>query len=187
MTAEGDNSVEMRGISWGFYRVCEWIVKLSFVNILWLSIFHQFWSIYKRELVQANLMGYCLVLLGALLLVDLYFFYRLEGVFGQIVFYLMVAVFINYLVMLLYIIPVYVHYHLRFFQYIKYAIVLGMSNPLHTLGMILSIVFVYFILELVPASILFLSVAPLSWIMMLTTYRIFTRIEEKNRVAEEHR
>lgn len=203
----------MRGIMGGFYSACEWIVRMAYLNILWigftmlgfvvlgifpatvamftiarkfyqgeadLPIFQQFWKTYKKEFVKTNLFGYTLVIIGAILAFDIYFFYQLEGLVSQILFYVFIALTFNFVVMLFYIFPVYVHYDLKFFQNIKYALIIGMSNPFHTLSMILCFVFMYFVIEVAPAALLFLSVAPLSMMMMLIAYRIFMRIEHKN-------
>lgn len=204
--------MEIRGIFGGFFLACEWIVRLAFLNILWIaftllglgvfgvfpatiavftitrkwiqgetdeSIFQNFWGIYKKEFLKSNLFGLILCTIGAILIFDLYFFFNLEGIFNQILFYVFVALAFNFAVMLLYIFPVYVHYDLKFFQNIKYALIIGMSNPFHTFSMILCLVFFYFIMDVAPASFLFLSVAPLSMLVMVINYRIFIKMEEK--------
>lgn len=204
--------MEVKGVLGSFYVACEWIVRLAFVNILWigfsllglivfgvfpatvamftisrkwiqgetdLPIFRQFWEVYRKEFVKSNLFGLVLSIIGAILVIDLYILYSLDGIFSQVLFYIFVALTFNFGVMLLYIFQVYVHYDLKTFQNIKYALIIGMSNPFHTFSMILCLIFLYFALEIAPASLLFLSVAPLSMMYMIIAYRIFSKIEQK--------
>ncbi len=207
--------MEMRGVLGGLYGACEWVVRLAFVNILWigfsllggivlglfpatvamfsiarkwiqgetdLSIFQSFWEIYRKEFFKSNVFGLLVVMIGAILVTDIYIFYQLDGVFAQVLLYLFIAITFNYGVMLLYIFPVYVHYDLKIFQNFKYALIIGMSNPFHTFSMILCLVFVYFALEVAPASFLFLSIAALSLMYMVIAHRIFMKIEQKKSV-----
>lgn len=204
--------MEVKGVLGSFYVACEWIVRLAFVNILWigfsllglivfgvfpatvamftisrkwiqgetdLPIFRQFWEVYRKEFLKANLFGLVLSIIGAILVIDLYILYSLDGIFSQVLFYIFIALTFNFGVMLLYIFQVYVHYDLKTFQNIKYALIIGMSNPFHTFSMILCLIFLYFALEIAPASLLFLSVAPLSMMYMIIAYRIFSKIEQK--------
>lgn len=204
--------MEVKGVLGSFYVACEWIVRLAFVNILWigfsllglivfgvfpatvamftisrkwiqgetdLPIFRQFWEVYRKEFLKANLFGLVLSIIGAILVIDLYILYSLDGIFSQVLFYIFIALTFNFGVMLLYIFQVYVHYELKTFQNIKYALIIGMSNPFHTFSMILCLIFLYFALEIAPASLLFLSVAPLSMMYMIIAYRIFSKIEQK--------
>ncbi|WP_161568212.1 YesL family protein [Anaerobacillus alkaliphilus] len=144
-----------------------------------LPIFQRFWAVYRKEFIKSNVFGFILVIIGAVLVTDIYIFYSLEGVFSQVLFYLFIAITFNYAIMLLYIFPIYVHYDLKLFQNFRYALIIGMSNPFHTFSMILCLVFVYFALEVAPASFLFLSVAPLSMMYMVIAHRIFLKIEQK--------
>ncbi|GAA0374383.1 YesL family protein [Bacillus horti] len=211
--------MEMKGIMGGLNRACEWIVRISLLNVLWvgftllglvvfgifpatvamftitrkwiqgdteLPIVKHFWTYYRQEFLKSNLLGLILILLGVILAIDLFFFRSLEGMMGTIIFYIMVAVAFNYLVMLFYIIPVYVHYDLKLLQYIKNALIIGMSNPLHTFAMVLAIVFIYYLLQVVPAAFLFLSAAPLSLIVMHSTNGIFTKIAERKQIQESN-
>lgn len=210
--------MEMRGIFGGFFLACEWIMRLVYLNILWVGftliglvifgffpatitvfsitrkwiqgdtegkLFQEFWDVYKKEFVKSNLFGLVLSILAGIIAFDLYFFYHLDGMLNQILFYVFIALAFNFAVMLLYIFPVYVHYDLKLFQNIKYALVIGMSNPFHTFSMIICLVFIYFLLDIAPASFLFFSVAPLCLILMLISHRIFVNIENKNKTIED--
>ncbi|KGA97632.1 hypothetical protein AJ85_09250 [Alkalihalobacillus alcalophilus ATCC 27647 = CGMCC 1.3604] len=146
-----------------------------------LQISKEFWQTYKREFVKSNGLGFILTSLAVILFIDLYFFYHLESGMSQIFFYLFVVIAFNYLVMTLYIFQVYVHYDLKLFQNIKYAFILGLSNPFHTFSMILCLILCYIALEVAPASLLFFSVAPLSMMFMIIAHRIFNKIEEVDR------
>ncbi|MFN7249337.1 MAG: YesL family protein [Anaerobacillus sp.] len=202
----------VKGIIGSFYQASEWVVRLAYVNVLWigftmlglvvvgifpatvamftitrkwikgevdLPIFNEFWQVYRREFLRSNSIGLIVTLIGAILYFDLYFFYHLDGMFSQVLFYVFVALAFNFAVMLFYIFPVYVHYDLKLFQSLKYALVIGMSNPFHTFSMILCVIFIYFAIEVAPAAFLFLSVAPLSMMFMVIAHRIFVKLEQK--------
>ncbi|MDX5474172.1 MAG: YesL family protein [Bacillaceae bacterium] len=206
-----------RGIIGSFYTACEWIVRLAYVNVLWVGftlmgfvvfgifpatvaaftisrkwingesdipIFRQFWQTYKKEFLQSNLLGLIIFIIGSILYFDLYFFYNLEGLYAKLLFYLFVALAVNYGVMLLHIFPIYVHYDLKRMQYLKYALIIGMSNPFHTFSMVLILIFLYFLLDVAPAASLFFSMAPLSYMYMLLSVHIHRKLEQKKQLIE---
>ncbi|MBU9711627.1 YesL family protein [Evansella tamaricis] len=143
-----------------------------------ISITKFFWNTFRKEFLKVNLLGFILLIIGGILIFDIYFFLHLEGIVSQILTILFVFVLINFIIVLLYIFPVYVHYDLKVLQYLKFTIIVALSNPLQSLLMGVLVVSSAFIVLWNSALVLFFSVAPLSMILMLITYRIFQKLEK---------
>ncbi|MDQ0255944.1 putative membrane protein YesL [Evansella vedderi] len=145
-----------------------------------IAITKLFWNTFRKEFIKVNLLAFTLLVIGAILLFDIYFFQNMEGVLSQILHIVFIVAFVNFVIVLLYIFPVYVHYELRVFQYLKYACILALSNPFQSLLMASLAGFSMFIVIWNSALFLFFSVAPISMILMLITYRIFDKIQNKH-------
>jgi uncharacterized membrane protein YesL len=209
---EGGGAVDFRGFTGGIYQFCEWVVRLCYLNILWVlftllglvlfgvfpatvamfaicrkwvqgeqqdGLFTRFWFIYRQEFIKANGLGLIILIVGAILIFDLIFFYQLGGLVNQILFYVFIALLINFAIVLLYLFPIYVHYDAKLVQMIKNALLIGLSHPFQTVLMGICLFTVYWIVERIPAAWLLLSASPLSMMIMLITYRIFVRLEQK--------
>ncbi|MDG5786916.1 YesL family protein [Evansella sp. AB-P1] len=138
-----------------------------------------FWSIYRKEFVKSNYLGVILIAIGVLLFVDIQFFSSMEGAVFQLLHILMLLLLLNFVVIMIYIFPVYVYYDIKTLQYIKYAIIIGLTNPLQTLIIAFYFVILYVLSINIVAVFIFLSVAPMSMLIMLVSYRIFNKIQQQ--------
>jgi uncharacterized membrane protein YesL len=109
-----------------------------------VPVFQTFWRVFKKSFVQIQVIGYLLLLIGAILYLDYRFFMGKEGLLftaaklgtGSLIFV--------YSIILLYIFPVYVHYELKTIEYLKNALFIGLSHLLHSIVMLLvTAVFIY--------------------------------------------
>lgn len=97
------------------------------------SIFKLFWSTYRKEFLKSQVYGYFLVLIGVWLVFDLKFFLHQQGTAFLILRVISLALLIVYLLVLFYLFPMYVHFQMKFYQYLKYAFTIGFAYPLYTL------------------------------------------------------
>lgn len=206
------------GLMGGLYRICEWIMRLAYVNILWIfftviglviftvtpatvamftvvrkwvmgeidvPVFRLFWNSFRKEFIRANLLGLILGLIGFILYIDFLYIVNIDGVYSSVLNVGLIVVLFFYIVVLLQIFPVFVHYELKTFQYLKYAMFIGLSFPLRTVMVAMGVVVVYFIITLFPGLHLFFSASTVSYIIMWISNNTFKKIEESQKKADE--
>lgn len=121
-------------------------------------VIHHFFKVYKQEFIKSNLLGVILILVGIFIYVDSQLIPAFNGSIKIILLGSFMTVTILYLLVLFYIFPLFVHYKNGVFQYIKSALFIGISYPLRSLLMGISILSMLFICFVFPAiSFLFLG------------------------------
>jgi uncharacterized membrane protein YesL len=206
--------MELRGFTGGFYRLSEWIMRLAYVNILWIAftflglvvlgffpataamfavvrkwvmgdsdipVFKTFWNSYRTEFTKVNLLGLVIIVIGLILYIDLRIFPFENGWIFLSLRVILISLFFVYLVMLIYFFPVYVHYDLKFFKHIKYALMMGIAAPLQTILLLVVTYAVYFIMVSIPGLIPFFSGSLLSYVWMWMAYQVFSKLEHRGR------
>jgi uncharacterized membrane protein YesL len=148
------------------------------------SIFSLFWKKYKQEFVKVNLYGYLLLLIIVVFLLDVMLFQSLDGWLFSSLSILSAGLTLVFLAVILYLIPLYVHYDLPFIQYVKTAFLLTFSHPIQTLFMFTSGAVIGFILLLLPGSLFFFSGSLYCFILTKTALKVFAHVEEQKEVLE---
>jgi uncharacterized membrane protein YesL len=206
--------MEMNGFMARVYQFCEWVMRLAYVNILWIvftlaglvlfgfmpataamfavtrkwimgqvhiPVFKTFWENYKKDFIKVNALGLFVAILGVILYLDLRFIGEIfEGFWYYVSFYGLISILLMYILVLLYIFPVYVHYKLGFFSYIKYAFLIGISNPGLSILMVLGTAGVYVMLMFLPGLLPFLSVSLVAFICMRAAFSAFAKIDRRS-------
>lgn len=149
-----------------------------------VPIFSLFWEKYKEEFVKANLYGYLLLAAGTIFLLDILLFQSLDGWPFMLLSIISGGILMLFLIVILYFIPLFVHYDLTFFQYIKTAFLLSISHPIQTLIMMASGAVILFILLLLPGSLFFFSGSLYCFIVMKTALKVFAHVEEQKELIE---
>lgn len=145
-----------------------------------LPVFKTFWSYFKQDFKQANLLGLILVVLGAFLYFDLKFFQNnSHPAFGLISMFFIILLFL-YFIVLLNIFPIFVHYDFKLLNYIKYSLILAIGRPLQTVMMILGFIAVYILLVSFPGLTIFFSGSLLSIVLMWISSLSFPKKELTN-------
>ena len=150
-----------------------------------VPIFSLFWEKYKEEFVKANLYGYLLLVAGTIFLLDVLLFQSLDGWPFMLLSIISGGILMLFLIVILYFIPLFVHYNLTFFQYIKTAFLLSISHPIQTLIMMASGAVILFILLLLPGSLFFFSGSLYCFIVMKTALKVFAHVEGQKELIEE--
>ncbi|WP_078553867.1 YesL family protein [Bacillus alkalicellulosilyticus] len=202
-------------VSWmssKFYRTCEWVWRVAYVNILWLfatlaglvilgivpatvamfavirkwlikdsdiPIFMTFISAFKREFVKSNLLALIFVAVGYVIYFNYTYLATIDG-FGHMILLigLLFAAFI-YVIALLFIFPVFVHFDLKLLQYIKTAIIIGIVNPLALITLAISFVLLFFLFYYMPGLMPFFGPCLVGLVTMWCGSMAIERVERK--------
>jgi uncharacterized membrane protein YesL len=131
------------------------------------SVFKLFWSKFKSEFIMSNLIGYLILMFGLILYVDLRVLQQLDNNIIQLALAsITVVIGIVYLLTLLYIFPLFVHFDLKFWQYPKHALILAVAKPFQTIMMIGGLAIVIFMYMNFPVLILVSGMSLISFVMM---------------------
>lgn len=204
--------MEMGGLMGFIYRAAEWIMRLAYVNFLWLlftimglivfglfpstvgvftvarqwikrdteiPVWHTYWQAYKKEFVKANIVGYVFAVIGYIVYLDMKFFQLQGGMLFVILSYAFLIVFIIYMVMALFLFPVYVHYELKTLQYLKQTFFIVMLRPLDVLFAVAGFIAVYYLMLFVQVLMLFFGMSVMAVVLMWIAYRSFHKLEIK--------
>jgi len=207
--------MEINGWAGGLYRICDWIMRLAYVNLLWIlfsllglvlfgvmpattalfgiirkwvkgetdfPVFKEYKSRYVHEFRHSNLLGLILSVIGVLLYVELSFFFPFTNIVQLVLFLMALLMTFIFLTIMMYIFPLFVNYELNLLQYIKTSLLIGISYPIKTLGLLGAGIVLYFILFSIPGLLPFFSVSMFSTIILFSSFRIFEKIEQQKSV-----
>ncbi|MFC0470672.1 YesL family protein [Halalkalibacter kiskunsagensis] len=131
------------------------------------SVLKLFWSKFKSEFFMSNVIGYLVLSVGVILYVDIKVLQLLDNNILQLALAsITVVIGIVYLLTLLYIFPLFVHFNLTFLQYPKHALILAVAKPFQTIMMIGGLAIVLFLYMNFPVLILVFGMSLISFVMM---------------------
>ncbi|GAE92162.1 yESV protein [Gracilibacillus boraciitolerans JCM 21714] len=160
-----------------FSIVRKWVLKDFNV-----PIFQSFLLEYKRNFFRANLLGIVLYVIGYFLSV----FLKYTGMMSESNLYpVLLGTFILaaffYVLLILYIAPVFVHYELSFWQYIRYAISIGAVNLPYSVSALTVLAGIYYVSLKFPGITLFFSFSISAYVTMFIVQIGFTQLLKKQR------
>lgn len=144
-----------------------------------LSVTKTFIQIYKEEFFKANGIGMILVLVAYILYMDFLFLDKIHAGLFTIFQIGLIIVSILYFITLIYIFPVYVHYQLKFIDYFKHALLIGVFSLLTNLIIIISFVCLYFLYTWIPGFIPIFGLSLASFILTVSVMLAFNRFEKR--------
>ncbi|MCM3359331.1 MULTISPECIES: DUF624 domain-containing protein [unclassified Psychrobacillus] len=148
------------------------------------KVFQSFWRIFKKDFWKANSFGLFFAFICYFLIFDFQFVQLSNGQFN----FLLPALFfilISSILTLLFFFPVYVHFELKYFQYIKQSFLIAITSPLELFGILASTLAMYFFLTFLPGAIPLFSGSLLAYAITVLSFRAFRRIEQKQKVQQE--
>lgn len=140
-------------------------------------IFKTFWNTYKKEFLKANLLGVSYALIGLILYIDILYFSSPASVVMLALYYFFWLIVIIYILLGVFLFPVYVHYQSDWWKYFKSTILIMIMNPLTVVASVLVISVSGFVLRLLPGLIPFFSGSVIAYVLMLLSYRSFKKVE----------
>lgn len=168
-------------LGFGVFGFMPATVALFTVNRKWvmgdkdIPVFKTFWTTYRQEFFKSTLFGFVLFAIGYIIYIDL----ALSPT-GGLFTLLRVGLFIcgiSYVILLLYIFPLYVHYDWKKRNYLKYAVLLGISHPHYTFLMLIGIGALYYLCITIPGLIPFFGASLLAYIIMWSGYKVIRKME----------
>ncbi|MEH7245434.1 YesL family protein [Neobacillus niacini] len=211
--------MEPQGVIGGFYRLSEWIMRLAYVNLLWIAftllggmifgimpatiasfaitrkwvmdkeedfpVFKTFWECYRKDFMNANLLGLFFFMAGGIL----YLYYanldilpnHLSNIF-QIIFYSAVLI-VGFVTVFIF--PVFVHYNVSLKQYFINSFVIALSFPHYAILMLFIISVSIIVFQFAPILALFFGVSINVFLLMKISFKAFTKIAVKQNRKEE--
>lgn len=140
-----------------------------------------FFSTYKKEFVKSNTIGFILAIIGMILYVNYQYLQVIENpIIHIVVVSLILMMSIFYGILILYIVPVYVHFDLKLSQYFKYALMIGIMNIHLTIIMVVTIYLLYLFLIFIPGLIPVFVISLLALVIMGISYYAFLLLEKKS-------
>ncbi|OLS41073.1 YesL family protein [Bacillus sp. MRMR6] len=144
-----------------------------------LPIFKNFLKIYKEEFIKANTLGVLLLGISIILYLDWRLISSVQGFLYPILMGCLLGVALLFLVVLIYIFPVYVHYEYKTLQYIKTAFLLGISYPMYTMVMVSSVICVSIICIFFQGVGLLFFGSGLGFVLMYISNLLFNKIAKQ--------
>lgn len=152
----------------------KWILKKETPNL-----FKEFWMYYKSEFKNANITGLFIWMFVYFFYIDWKFVQSVESPFSILGYILLLSLLLTFILIMLYLFPLVVHYNISYFKGIKTAILLALLNPLNTIFIIAVSFILYMVFSYIPALILFLGVSSFGWVCMKGSYTVFRKNEER--------
>lgn len=144
-----------------------------------VPVFTTFWKAFKENFFQANALAIILIVMGYMLYVNRNYF-QLDGVwFSIIIRYMILIVSLIYIVMFIYIFPIFVHYENTFVNHFKNSILLAIYHPIRTIYALAALFTLYYLFATLPVFIFLMGPSLVSFVMMWISYRTFLRVEYK--------
>lgn len=158
-----------------FAVVRKWVQKEYNVPVF-QTFFHQ----YKTNFIKANLFGLVIFIIGYILSI----FLKYTGLMNDssvypILFGIFVIAAFLYIMLILYIAPVFVHYDLSFWQYIRYAVSMGAVNLHYSICTLTLLAGIYYVSLKVPGLTLFFSFSVSAYVTMFVINIGFMQLLKK--------
>lgn len=142
------------------------------------SIFKTFWKIYKSLFLKSNLVGFFLTTIGLFLFYDFKILAAYDYITFRFIEVFLIGVTTFYILTVIYIFPVMIHYQADVFASIKNAFIVGILSPLTSISIILSSIVIIYISLALPSLFLFFTGSTLSFVHIFFTSREFRKIDQ---------
>ncbi|MCM3617872.1 YesL family protein [Sutcliffiella horikoshii] len=142
-----------------------------------LPIFQTFWQTYRKEFGKGNMMGITYLLAGIILYIDILYFSSPKSVITLVLYYFFWVVTFLYLLLGVFLFPVYVHYQSKWWQYFKSTAMVMLMNPLVVIAFLIILSGGWLILRAIPGLIPLFSGSMIAYALMLVSYKAFDKVE----------
>lgn len=144
-----------------------------------IPIFSTFLKTFKKEFLRSNLLGTIVTFIGITIL--LYYFFlnqsQVESIFWLRYPFLLIS--FIYILFLLYLFPVFVHYEMKIFHVLKTTFLIMTISPLSSVMMIAGMIIIYFTISNYPGMIPLFGGSLLGFITMWSAYLAFSNLKRK--------
>nr|WP_275580714.1 DUF624 domain-containing protein [Aquibacillus albus] len=144
------------------------------------NVFLNFWKYYKKGFLEANGIGFSLLLIGLFLYIDIQLLSSLSNWLGHLFLIILFVAFYIFIGVLIHIFPVYVHFNLTFLQYFKYAFHLAICQPIKTLLMGIGVILLVLLFLMFPMLLLICSGSLISGFLIGSTLTAYNHLAKNN-------
>lgn len=144
-----------------------------------LSLFKEFWKYYKADFKNANFFGLFVWVFVYLFYIDWKFVQTIDEGYSLVGYIILLSILFIFSLILIYLFPLVVHYNIGFGKAAKTALLLALLNPIHSIGIIVTCIFIYMLFTIIPSFFLFFGITPFCWVVMKGTYLVFKSNEKK--------
>ena len=144
------------------------------------DIFPAFWTSFRSEFLRTNGLGFIFLASSYFFYFDFYFLQLNSGEL-QFLFPVLIFILISGILTLLFFFPVYAHFNLKFFQYIKQSFLIAITSPIEVITLGAAAGGIYFIATLFPGIIPLFTGSVFAYVATLISFRAFARIERRQK------
>lgn len=144
-----------------------------------IPIFRTFVKTFRQEFFRVNVLGWLVVLLGVIWYMDLHFFRQFSGPIFMVLNFMMIVLGLVYIMLNLFLFPVYVHYDLKLWQYIKQALLIAFLRPSSLALLFFGTLGAYYFYITIPALIPLFGISLLVYFQMRVAYNGFQKIHQR--------
>lgn len=140
-------------------------------------IFKTFWTTYNKEFIKSNLLGLILCVIGCILYIDFMFLRNSANGLIQITYYPLLMVILFYLLTVLYVFPVFVHYDVKAWHVLKNSFLIMTMSPLMTTMMVVGSIVIYYLMFSLPGLIPFFGGSVLTFVLVWFCNFAFAKVQ----------
>ena len=142
------------------------------------KILPMFWTLFRTDFLKTNGFGLIFLVISYCFYFNFYFLHLNSGEL-QFLFPVLIFILISSIITLLFFFPVYVHFNLKFFQYIKQSFLIAITSPIEVITIGALAGGIYFVSTLFPGIIPLFTGSVFAYIATLISFKSFARIEKK--------
>jgi uncharacterized membrane protein YesL len=140
-------------------------------------VFGTFIKTYKKEFIKANLLGVTYFSAGAILYIDILYFSSPSSIFMLILYYFFWVLTCVYLLLGVFLFPIYVHYQAKWWHYFKSTLLIMLMNPIVVAAYLLVLGGAGILIRALPGLIPLFSGSVVAYALMLISYKAFNKVE----------
>jgi len=150
-----------------------------------IPIFKTFWDTYKKDFFKSNGLGYILCIIGYVFYLDILIVKNASHQLLQLAFYPLSVIIILYVLTLLYIFPVFVHFETKLMHVLKNALLIMMLHPVISILMGTGAIIVFIIFYFVPVLIPLFGGSVSAFVLMWYSNFAFVKVQERKQISDQ--
>lgn len=206
--------MEAGGIMGGFHRFSSWMIKLTYLNLLWFlftlaglvffgigsstiamftvlrkmtistddfKIFQVFKAEFLKNITAGMKIIYFYAGIGSVIYFDILYFNQFENIVYTILVAFLYLIMIFFFLAVSYIFPLYSHFEMKTFEYVKNSFLFPLFAPLQSLLLVCALFICTLLFALVPGLLPFIGISLPAYMIHFFAQRSFLILEEKRK------
>ncbi|WP_066190621.1 YesL family protein [Gracilibacillus timonensis] len=144
-----------------------------------IRVFQTFWKYVRKDFIKANILGYLVLAIGYILYIE----FQILWSSGQTMYVLasfgVLALVFLYVIMLLFLFPIFSHFNLSMVNYLKWPLVIGIIHPILTVFIVLTLSVSYYVVFMtIPALLFFFGGSITAYFLTWGGFKTFSKYEK---------